>query len=197
NASRFAALQLGVPQQRFMTLCLQQLKQEGHSGTIFDKVLETLGQDKSALPGLISAFRYHPPKLSLYPDAQRFLSTLKGQAALGLVTDGLASVQRKKVEALKLKDYFSTIVYSDELGPHHWKPSTLPYLTALERLGASPADGGVYIGDNPHKDFAGAKQVGLFTVRLLRGPFRHQTVPPRLDANLSCRSFDSLGGVIF
>lgn len=196
NASRFAALRLGVPKHRFMAMCLHQLKADGHSGAIFDKVLEALGKDKTALPGLISAFRYHRPELRLYPDALRFLSVVKGKAALGLVTDGLPSVQRKKVAALNLKDYFSTIVYSDDLGRNNWKPSPLPYLTALERLEASPQDRVVYIGDNPYKDFVGAKQLGLFTIRLLRGPFRNQQVSSRLDADIACRSLDSLWGVI-
>lgn len=196
NASRFAALRLGIPQEQFMQMCLHQLKLEGHSGAIFDKVLEALGKDKTALPGLISAFRYHRPNLRLYPDALRFLSAVKGKAALGLVTDGLASVQKKKVAALNLKEYFDTIVYSDELGRDNWKPSTLPYLTALENLEAAPQDRAVYIGDNPDKDFVGAKQLGLFTIRLLRGPFRNLQVSPHLDAHISCRSLDSLWEVI-
>ncbi len=47
-----------------------------------------------------------------------------------------------------------------------WKPHTRPYLAALGQLGITP-EKSVYIGDNPRKDFFGARQLGMHTVRVL------------------------------
>ena len=64
---------------------------------------------------------------------------------LGIVSNNRASV-RSVLEELKLSDYFSTIVISEEVGLY--KPDPQILLLACERLGVTPAES-VYIGDHP------------------------------------------------
>jgi putative hydrolase of the HAD superfamily len=91
------------------------------------------------------------------------LLELRPLVQLGLLTDGYISVQQRKVTALGLASYFDVIIYSDAFGRTHWKPSVIPYQAALHNLNIE-ARRAVYIGDNPQKDFVGAKRVGISTV---------------------------------
>lgn len=62
------------------------------------------------------------------------------------------------------------------------KPSTVPYLAALGALGAH-AGRAVYVEDNPGKDFVGARSLGMTTVRVLTGEYRHVVAAPGHDAD--------------
>ncbi len=75
--------------------------------------------------------------------------------------------KRKKVQALKLEELFDSIIYTDKYGKDYWKPNVFGYKLALEEFQILPEEA-VYIGDNPHKDFIGAKKVGIPTVRILQ-----------------------------
>jgi len=100
------------------------------------------------------------------PGAADVLASLSSRFRLGLVTDGRSVTQRAKIEALKLTSLIPTIVVSDEIGGRStWKPSPAPFLEACARLGTTP-ERAVYVGDNPHKDFLGARAAGLSSVRL-------------------------------
>lgn len=192
NAARWAARELGVDERLFYHSCIKEWQRQGNSGRIFDRVLAGLGLPETALPRLVEAFRSQEPRLRLYPDAQNFIAAMQGKACLGVVTDGLAAVQKHKIKALNISRHFKSIIYSDEFGSEYLKPSTIPYLAALQQLGSPPPEKTVYIGDNPYKDFAGAKKLGLYTIRLLRGQFRHAQVPAWQDAHAACTSFDEI-----
>jgi putative hydrolase of the HAD superfamily len=188
NAARYAAEHLGVEEKTFFCACRREWQLQGNSGRIFDSVLAFFGLPLTAVPSLVEAFR-NQDKLRLYPDAEEFLDAMRGKAALGVITDGLAWVQKRKIEALGASRYFDTIVYADEYGRHNWKPSIIPYLMAWERLGFPTPKSVVYIGDNPYRDFAGAKKLGFYTLRLVRGQFRAARVPDAQDAHDMFGSF--------
>lgn len=194
HAARYAARNLGVSEEFFFRACIQQWRREGNSGKIFDRVLAGFGLPVTALSELVHAFRSQD-ELGLYPDAKEFLDLLVGRVRLGIVTDGLVWVQKRKIRALKIGNYFNTIVYSDQFGRHNWKPSPLPYLVAWRRLGSPPPEKVVYIGDNPHKDFSGAKKLGFYTLRLLRGQFYKDRTSSAQDAHACFSSFTELSGV--
>jgi putative hydrolase of the HAD superfamily len=120
------------------------------------------------MPAMVEAYREHAPSLTLYADAGEAIEHCRrGGLLTGLVSDGYLDVQRRKVAALGLEALLSTIVLSDEFGRANWKPAPMPYLTAVERLGILPAEA-VYVGDNPKKDFEGARRAGLKSVRVRR-----------------------------
>ena len=66
---------------------------------------------------------------------------------------------------------------SDELGTEFWKPSVEPYLRVLELLGVAPARA-VYVGDNPAKDFLGARRAGMRSIRWRRRGGLHARAEP-------------------
>ena len=58
------------------------------------------------------------------------------------------------------------------------KPNEIVYETCLKELNVKSNEA-VYIGDNPLKDFIGAKKIGMKTVRIIRdkGMFMKETAP--------------------
>ena len=130
-------------------------------GKIFDILLKELDlySEKNVLL-LVYIYRYHFPKIELYKDSLDVLNELKANGfKLGLITDGRSFVQKRKVEALGLNEYFDSIIFTDVLGSLFWKPSTVPYEITLDLLDSS-AEESVYVGDDPYKDFLGAHKIG-------------------------------------
>ena len=89
---------------------------------------------------------------------------------VGLVSDGLASVQHRKLKALRgVARQLDLVVMTGELGPGMAKPSPVPFRVACQLLKVTPGDA-VYVGNDPRKDFAGARAAGLRTIRTGRYP---------------------------
>jgi len=145
--------------------------------------LKKLGlYNKNLIPKLVKVYRTHKPKLSLYSEVRTVLSTLRKQGyKLGLITDGNVEVQRNKVEALKIKDFFDCIIFSDEYGIEKQKPNPFPYQKALKELKASARET-IYVGDNPYKDFVSAKKLGIHTIRIMRGQYKNVTLNKEFEA---------------
>lgn len=158
----------------FGQACVE-LYQSGARGDIFDQASQRLGV---ALPmeALVAAYRDHAPHIDLFDDARDALRKLKGRHPLGLLTDGYAGVQRRKIAALGIEPLFDSIVVSDELGRDAWKPSPKPYERTMAQL-AGQADRFVYIADNPAKDFVTARALGWDTVMVKRPTAVHRAEP--------------------
>ncbi len=158
---------LGFPAPRsFEELC--ELSEAAERGRTFDRWIEAHGLDPRVwISRMVQVYRCHSPQIQPYPDVVPVLQRLASCFGLGLVSDGYLETQRKKWDALNLAGFFQVAVFTDELGREHWKPSPLPFRTVLDRL-AVPAERSVYIGDNPHKDFCGARRIGMGTIRLRR-----------------------------
>jgi putative hydrolase of the HAD superfamily len=169
--------------------------QRGVRGSVFDAVLAELNvpRDATLIDELVRAYRLHEPQLTLFPEVDRLLKILWPRYGLGILTDGPADVQRRKVKALDLQHRVEAIVYSDDFGREHWKPSPIPYLELLRRLHVEPSHA-VYVGDNPKKDFVGARRLGLQTVRIRRPNTEHAHVEPQLgfEADHEITSLDAL-----
>ncbi|MBB1023686.1 MULTISPECIES: HAD family hydrolase [unclassified Dietzia] len=130
-----------------------------------------------AMPGinvtvddLIRVHREHSPMLSFRPDVLPMLQMLQGiDVRLGIVTDGAAITQRKKLNAVNADYYFDSLVVTDELGPNrsYWKPHPRPFRLACRQLNV-PLSRAIYVGDNPEKDFHISSVLPVTTVRLLR-----------------------------
>lgn len=167
----------------------------GVRGSIFDSVLAELNavHDDEVIAELVRAYRLHEPQLKLFEDADRLFEALWPRYGLGLLTDGAADVQRRKVKALGLQSRVEAIVYSDDFGREHWKPSPIPYLELLRKMHADPSHA-VYVGDNPKKDFIGARRLGLQTVRIRRPNTEHGHVKPStgFEADHEIASLDAL-----
>ena len=141
----------------------------GSRGNIFNLALEkvNVAYEKDIIQSMVNIYREHNPKITLDKDIKVLLLRLKEIYSLGIVTDGYFEVQKKKVQSLGLEELFDSIIYTDEYGREYWKPDVRGYKVALKDLQVSPEET-IYIGDNPHKDFIGAKKMGITTVRILQ-----------------------------
>jgi putative hydrolase of the HAD superfamily len=109
---------------------------------------------------LLKLYREHRPDISLYPDAQRFLSELaKKNIPAGLITDGRSITQRNKLASLGIKNYFRDIIISEEFGSE--KPDSRNYEYFVKKY---PNSSFCFIGDNTTKDFIIPKKLGWTTV---------------------------------
>ncbi|TKB75825.1 MAG: HAD family hydrolase [Nitrospira sp.] len=170
---------------------LTELFDQGVCGKVFDRWLLKHGRhSKEHIVELIAVYRNHEPALSPYPEVPPLLEELRKQYRIGLMGDGYLDVQRRKLEALGLAPYFDTVLFSDSLGRAAWKPSTIPYQIIVDKLGVS-AQETVYVGDNPMKDFVGARELGLYTIRIRRPGGQYSAIEPpteQHEANLTLSS---------
>jgi len=112
---------------------------------------------------LVYIYRSHKPRLFLPKLTERSLKKLKAKYRLGLITDGLASVQRNKIEALGIEKYFEAVVVTDEIPGYHGKPSNVAYKIVLNLIKAS-AEQACYVADDMRKDFIGPNKLGMVSI---------------------------------
>lgn len=150
--------------EQFYRRMLEILQEEGR-GRIFNRVCEEF-QVELPVKKLVEVYRSTRPVLQLYPDAEQLLERLEKTAVkTGLITDGCSMVQHAKIEALSLNKRLDYVLATDDFGIS--KPQRAVYERCLEALGCTPEEA-VYIGDNPAKDFCGAREIGMATVRIVR-----------------------------
>jgi putative hydrolase of the HAD superfamily len=146
----------------------KQLFDQGSRGRIFDEVLAQYAQPlpPDIIGRLVAVYRAHTPEISLAPEVSQLLGALRESGVkTGVLTDGFLETQKKKVEALGLAPLVDEVVYSDAFGRAAWKPAPRPFREMETALGVKSADC-LYIGDNPTKDFLGARNAGWRSLRL-------------------------------
>lgn len=153
--------------------------EEGVRGNIFNVVLDELNviYDGDYIGMLVDVYRSHVPAIRLLPDAQEIIKRLHGNYNLGLITDGFAVAQNKKVDALNLRALLDYIVITDELGHpgQYWKPHRKAY-ELVQNYFSIPGSDCVYVGDNVKKDFVSANALGWMTVQVCREGREHEEV---------------------
>lgn len=87
------------------------------------------------------------------------LDALSAEYTLGVLTNGHGPVQRRKLDAHGLAEYFDDVVAATDVGV--LKPDPEVFRLAMERL---PAERHVYVGDSLEYDVRPAKALGLGTV---------------------------------
>lgn len=106
-----------------------------------------------------------------YPELYEVLEALKGRYKLGIITNGYSSVQREKINSVKIAEYFDDIIVSGE--QDFAKPDSRIFALSCERLGVTP-DEAVYIGDYYPNDIAGAIGAGIMPIWISEGPQEHK-----------------------
>ena len=95
---------------------------------------------------------------SLLPEAEELVRYLAKKYPLTVVTNGFVEVQYEKFDKSGLRDYFSHIVLSEEVG---WqKPNPRIFEEAL-RMNGLQAEDVVMIGDSWNSDIQGAINAGI------------------------------------
>lgn len=153
----------------------------GERRNVLGRWLGEIGES-ARLMEAVEFYRTHVPELT--PIAGWIALLGQWRAAgyrLGVVTDGPARQQGAKAIGVGIGQLVDAVVLSDELGGRDaWKPNPLPYRTCLERLGVEPS-AALYVGDNPTKDFLGARNAGMRSIRLRWPGGLHAAMEP-LDA---------------
>jgi len=164
-----------VPREVFF----QRIYAEWHTLTsrcnhIFADVLIEYGIFSDELERLlVNVYRDHQPTLTPYSGVVQGLKDLRKVGfLLGLLTDGQLQVQQRKLSALGIENLFDRQVYTGSLGQAFYKPHPAGFLRLASSLGVAPAEM-AYVGDNPLTDFESPKRIGMNTIRVLTGEYRH------------------------
>jgi len=134
--------------------------------------------------------------LALYPDVKPFMERIIGKSLaeggpeadlwpLGIISNGDSYVQREKLARLKIIDKFGSVIISEDLRDNRGKviekPNPRIFELSLEDLEAEPGKS-IYIGDRVDKDIPGAKEAGIFTVRINRRDGKYSDREPECEA---------------
>lgn len=170
---------------------------EDGRGSVFDRLVKELNFDEN-VSTLVYIYRYHFPNISLYSESIPLLNDLKEDYRLALITDGRSFVQKRKVDALKIENYFDIIIFTDVLGEKFWKPSTEPYKLVLSILNCE-AKNSYYVGDDPYKDFKAPKQLGMKSIQVKMEDemvYWKERGYERVDADVTVNNLNKILGVL-
>jgi len=157
---------------------------------IGQRVAQELGfelshHDAEVLAEIVSAggVQYPPSPVD---GAGLLLARLRGRVRLGVISDTGLTLGMQLREAMAshgLAEFFSQFTWSDETLTT--KPSPRQFLYTLHMLGAAPGEA-VHVGDLEDADVAGAKAVGMRSIRILTdGPAGQTSVDTAADAVVS------------
>ncbi len=127
----------------------------------FDAVGHTKSDPKDANRAYLEHLIKHPDMMD---HAYDLLNHVKPKYKLGLITNGLKEVQRPRLRAAKIYDYFDVIVVSDEIG--HAKPQKGYFDHVIKEMGDADLSKAIVIGDSLNSDIKGAINYGLDCVWL-------------------------------
>lgn len=99
----------------------------------------------------------------VHPDVLPTLTALRERGyRLGIITNGTAYNQARKIDHTGLQTYMDLVVLAGEEGIQ--KPDPRLFRMAAARLGV-PCECCVFVGDNPHADIQGARDAGMIPLR--------------------------------
>lgn len=130
-------------------------------GPIFAELLE----EGEAGEALAEAYRNAiADSLAPVEGAESLITDLKGNYAVGLLTNGPIVAQRDKLRTLGWEELFDATVITGEL--ERGKPHPEAFEAILEALAVTPEEA-VYIGDSVEADVGGASEIGISVVQVL------------------------------
>ncbi|MEW9093550.1 MAG: HAD-IA family hydrolase [Clostridiaceae bacterium] len=165
EVARYLSLKYNLKEEEIFKIMIEILNELGR-GKIFNTICDKYNL-KEDISELVKIYRETIPKLFLYEDGEYILNKLKGKYKLGIITDGKASVQWNKIKALNLEKYVDKIIVTDDYGKEFCKPNEFVFKEMTKHFNLKGEEC-VYIGDNPNKDFIGARKVGFKTIRVIR-----------------------------
>ena len=171
--------------EAFAVLCRAHATAPGHE---FQVLCAHLGLPEDGIAAWIALFRAHMPTIWLPHEAAGALRRLRQDGfALAVLTNGLPSVQARKVAALGLEPLVDHVIYADDHAPGG-KPHAAAFAEALRCLGADPQRT-LMVGDDVRCDVEGARAAGLRAVWLDR---RGAGAPPACGADAVVTGIEQL-----
>jgi putative hydrolase of the HAD superfamily len=174
---------------------LESLFDGGFRKDAFQWWLSEQGLSDSLLPEMVEVYRNHAPRIAFYPDSVHVLEAVKPLCRLGLITEGRRAAQEAKIAALGLRRWIEAAVILGEADRAEWKPSPEPFRRMLAMLSV-PGREAAYVGDNPRKDFRGAREAGLYSVRIRRAGGLHADEEPAAAEDEPDREIRSLADLM-
>jgi putative hydrolase of the HAD superfamily len=136
-------------------------------GHEFQALCDRLRLSRDLVPALVDVFRRHMPSLWLNHDVVGALHALhKAGCRVAVLTNGLPSVQFRKIAALGLASHVDEIVYAEE-HVAGGKPAAAAFMAALRALELD-AEQCISVGDDLVRDVRGARALGIRTIRIAR-----------------------------
>ncbi len=134
------------------------------SGDPVGDIIRANGLPETLKPSLLQIYRFHFPDLALPEASAGLLARLNALAVpMAVITDGRSVTQRLKLASLGIRDHFTCICVSEEVGAQ--KPDPAAFLKVMACC--PDYTHFVYIADNPRKDFFPANQLGWQTIGVL------------------------------
>jgi 2-haloacid dehalogenase len=129
----------------------------------FSRFFEEIGVEDGD-PGQLNSLYFEALKESAFcvEGAVEILELLhRAGFAMAIATNGLAEVQRPRLERAGLDRFFREIIVSEEIG--YFKPNPGFFHIAMQRMQAKKGDRLLMIGDSLHSDVEGARRAGWDT----------------------------------
>ena len=112
----------------------------------------------------------------LLPGARELIAQLSMEFSVSLLTNGAPDLQREKIAATGLEQFFKAVAVSGEHGIGKPKPEIFHRL--LGELGATPAEA-IMVGNSLERDIAGARNAGIRSIWIrVPGSEEHAEVLP-------------------
>lgn len=93
------------------------------------------------------------------PGAYEAVKEIASRLPIAIVTNGIATIQRPRMEQCSMHSFFTSLIISEEVGSSKPRPEML--LIALEKLGISSPKDALMIGDSLTSDMGAAKNAGI------------------------------------
>ncbi len=133
----------------------------------FERVLRGHGRTSDRYLALITTQLYRSltrERLSLFDDTFWTLTEFRKRYRLGIVTDAQRAFCKPELRALRIEEFFDTIVISSDYGFR--KPDPRLFHIALAAMNAQGSEA-AYIGNKYETDLLGAKAAELATAGLI------------------------------
>jgi len=141
---------------------------EGLRGARSRQFLRLLGIQEDYANTITEIYvRDYPTVNAPMPGAIPLVKELSKRFQVGVVSNGMPDVQYRKLETMGLRDVFSCIVLSEEIGIR--KPDPRIFYHATQFLHMQPREC-LYVGDSYTNDIVGAKNAGMLACWLNREP---------------------------
>lgn len=110
---------------------------------------------------------------------------LYGKVKLGILSNAYNSEEQKqRIGNTGIAGYFDDIVVCADIDAY--KPTKEAFLYLVDRYGLAPSDC-LYIGDSEEYDIKGAKNAGLYTIKMFHNPLKSNSA-----ADFICGDFEDL-----
>lgn len=162
----------------------------------FREILSTLGVSSYTDEDLQRIIDVHSEPFIKHVRIRKGAKTLltilqQNKIKLGIVANIYSEAMNPVLEREKLLHFFTTIIASVDVG--YRKPDPIIFHLALKQLHLKPQEV-IMVGDSPQNDIQGAHNLGIQTVRLMRGPNR--TKPDIVKPDYKIWNFSNLLPII-